>query len=894
MSRTPGSRTDGSKRSRDARPRPDSDAATRAPRYSRRVIALLGAAIAVTVAAIALVAALRGFHGSPGRSGLGELPRGLSPADLNLIVITLDTTRADRIGCYGSKSVETPVLDALASRGVLFEAAVSPTPLTLPAHCSLFTGELPSVHGVRDNGGFRLGADRVTLAEVLRDHGWKTGGFVSAYVLDHRWGIAQGFDRYFDDFDLSKQKSVSMGDIQRRGDETIARSVEWIGKQAGGKFFAWVHLYDPHAPYDPPEPYASRYSDRPYDGEIAWTDQLVGRLLDGVEKLGLTDRTIIAVLADHGESLGEHGEHGHGFFIYEQVTRVPFLLVSPYSGLRGRRVSDVVRNIDVAPTLLDLLGRPGVLQAQGRSLLPLLGGKGPGAERGSDDSPQEPSRTRAPDEEHQSAADSAVGRSTPTGSNPASGAPSGAGRTAGLGPTPASVSGGPSELTGAIAGYSESFYPRFHFDWSELRGVRTRKWHFIEAPRPELYDVESDPGELNNVVGREPQVLEELRGVLASIDRQSGPAGRASTPVEDDEETLRKLAALGYIGGAASHDTSASFRDLPDPKDRLAVYQLMNRAREEVQAEREDAALGLLTEVIASDPKVVDAWYMMGNLYFKKHDWAQAAEHYRRALAMRPDHDYAMIGLADTLVATGRIDDAVVGYRRFLEKDPGNAQISYRLAQVMLDDGRTDDAAAQFRRTLEIEPKTASAEVGLAVAASRKSDLPEARRAIDRALAIDPAARHARFNLALVLEAEGDPAGAVREYRAEVEAWPGAYKAWFNLGRLLGKMGQPQDGIAALRRCVEIDPTFAVGHFFLAQALFASGDSAGAAFEARAGLKAAPDSEFAPLGHYVLADVYGKEGRAADSEAEARIGRDLEEHRRVRSRERSADPGAGD
>ena len=738
--------------------------------------------------------------------GLGRLPGGLTPDRLNLVVVTLDTLRADRLGAYGSRDVATPYLDGLAARGTLFENAVSPTPLTLPAHSSLFTGLLPGGHGVRDNGGFHLGEERLTLAEILREAGWATGGFVAAYVLDHRWGIAQGFDRYHDDFDLSKYKSVSMGDIQRRGDEVVAHGLEWIAQAASAEkpFFAWLHLYDPHTPYEPPEPFASRYAGRPYNGEVAWTDEVVGRLLAGLDRLGLNRRTLIAVIGDHGESLGEHGETGHGFFVYEPTTRVPFLLAGPYPGLAGRRVPGVVRHVDLLPTLLELLG-VAAPPTQGQSLVPAILG-----------------RQDAP----------------------------------------------------VLAGYSEAFYPRFHYGWSELRAVRSGRWHFIEAPRPELYDVVAAPGELHNLADRERRTVAALRQELARIEAATGPAPEAAAPLEEDEETLRKLAALGYLGSRV--ETGKSWRDLPDPKDRIHVYNLMDRARDEIVTAKPDQAIATLRAVLAEDPDVIDAWFMLGNAFFQKRGWEEAAAAYRKTLEKKADHDYAMIGLADTLVATGRVDDAVLGYEAYLARDPGNAQVAYRLAQVLLDEGHNDEAEKAFRQTLGIEPETARAHVGLGVVAFRRKDLAGARREIARALEIDPKAGHARYNLALVLEEQGDLPGAAAAYRAEIADRPTAYKAHFNLGRLLARLGDPRGALAALRRAVEENPDWAVGRFFLAQALLANGDLPGAAAEARKGLALDGDSAYAPLGHYVLADVYNRQGNPTAAAAEAARGRALE------------------
>jgi arylsulfatase A-like enzyme/tetratricopeptide (TPR) repeat protein len=678
-------------------------------------------------------------------------------------------------------------------------------PLTLPAHCTLFTGLLPGAHGVRDNGGFKLAPEHVTLAEALKERGFATGGFVSAFVLDHRWGIAQGFDRYFDDFDLKQQEKLSMGEIQRPGNETLDKALDWIRGVKDRRFFAWIHLYDPHSPYDPPEPYKSRYAGRLYDGEIAWTDELVGRLVDALDGLDLTKKTVIAILADHGESLGEHGEHGHGYFVYEQVTRIPFVLATPYSGTRGVVVGSVVRSIDVAPTLLDLLGAPGALHGTGESVVPQV-----------------------------------AGSSTPVGD-----------------------------------GYSESYYARFHYGWSELRAVRSKRWHFIEAPKAELYDLEHDPGESTNLAMKELGVVERMRGTLAEFERESIATLAATSPVEEDEETLRRLASLGYVGGTAVTD-GKSWRDLPDPKDRLPVYDRLNKIREIVKEGKSDEAIPLLESVLKEAPEVIDAYYTLGNCFYKKRSFVEAASYYRKTLEMRADHDYAMIGLADTLVAQGKVDDAIAGYEHFLKQDPNNAQILYRLAQVQLDAGRDDAAAANFRKTLAVEPATARAEVGLGVVFFHDNKPGEAKAALARALAIDPKARWARYNMALIAESEGATAEALADYRAEIDGYPDAFKAHFNLGRLLGKSGDTTGAIASLKKCVEIEPDWPIGRFYLAQALLQSGDLDGAKSEALRALQIDDKSPYAALGHYVLADVYNRGGKEALALAELRKGKALD------------------
>ena len=260
-----------------------------------------------------------------GASGaeLGTLVGDGASGPLNLVIITLDTTRADRIGAYGARDVETPALDGLAREGVLFEQAVAVAPLTLPVHSSIFTGRFPPEHGVRDNGGFFLDDKQITLAEVLKARGYRTGGFVAAYVLDSKWGISQGFDTYFDDFDLGEAKGLSIGAIQRPANEVVDKALPWIQEAKDTPFFAWIHFYDPHTPYRPPEPYATRYKGHPYNGEMAFVDSQVGRVVAQLKSMGLYDRTVVVVMGDHGESLGDHGEGQHGFFIYNSVTHVP-------------------------------------------------------------------------------------------------------------------------------------------------------------------------------------------------------------------------------------------------------------------------------------------------------------------------------------------------------------------------------------------------------------------------------------------------------------------------------------------------------------------------------------------------------------------------------------------
>ncbi len=278
----------------------------------------------------------------------------------NVVLVTLDTTRADRLGCYGYAPARTPNLDALAHRGALFTQAATTVPLTQPAHSSILTGMYPTYHGMRVNGGTALAASQVTLAEALSEKGYETAAFIGAFVLDGRWGLNQGFDLYDDKFDLGKYKHLDLGSVQRPGNLVVDAALGWMEGHKQAPFFAWVHLYDPHVPYEPPEPFLSQFAGRGveglYDGEIAFADAQVGRLLAWLKRNGLDERTVVVVAGDHGEGLGSHGEGTHGYFVYDYALHVPLIVAAPFPELRGVRVESQVSLVDVFPTVLALGG----------------------------------------------------------------------------------------------------------------------------------------------------------------------------------------------------------------------------------------------------------------------------------------------------------------------------------------------------------------------------------------------------------------------------------------------------------------------------------------------------------------------------------------------------------
>jgi arylsulfatase A-like enzyme/Flp pilus assembly protein TadD len=296
---------------------------------------------------------------------------------LNVLLITIDTLRPDHLHCYGYSRIETPTLDRIAQNGVLFEKGVTQTPLTPPSHASIFTGLNPPAHKVRNTGGFVLSPSTPTLASLLQQKGWDTAAFISSAVLKKRFGFDHGFAVYDDRMPQLGSAQEFLEDAERRAGDTVDRAVQWLDGRGDKPFFLWVHLYDPHVPYDPPSPFREQYKDRPYDGEIAYADRELGRLMERLRRKSPPEKTLVAVLSDHGESLGEHGEFSHGVFLYDATLRIAFLLSGP--GVpTGLRVPQQARTIDLLPTILALLGAPVPAGVEGVSLVPLFSGKDAG------------------------------------------------------------------------------------------------------------------------------------------------------------------------------------------------------------------------------------------------------------------------------------------------------------------------------------------------------------------------------------------------------------------------------------------------------------------------------------------------------------------------------------
>jgi arylsulfatase A-like enzyme/Tfp pilus assembly protein PilF len=734
--------------------------------------------------------------------------KGLLPARApnSLLIVTLDTLRADHLGAYGYAAAQTPRLDALARSGLRFTQATTVVPLTLPAHSSLFTGTFPGWHGVRDNGGFYVGDEQVTLAEVLRDRGFRTGAFVSAFVLDRRWGIGQGFERYHDEFDLDAfGDAPGLDTIQRPGAQTVDQAVAWLGTDRDRPFFAWVHIYDPHAPYEAPEPYRSRFPSSmvgAYDAEIAATDAQVGRVLDALEVQGRLDDTLVVVLADHGEMLGEHEEQAHGFFVYDAAVRIPLIVAG--RGVPSRIVAEQVRIVDVMPTVLDLLDVPAPKSVQGVSLRPLARG----------------------------------------------------------------------EALGLVA-RSESWYPRYHYGWSELTSIQDGRFKYIRAPRPELYDLSADPRETNDLSRQDPQRLAALDKALAAEIARTSSATAAKGPQVVDAETEERLAALGYVGGSVSA-RHLEERPRADPKDKIGLYNLLKLAGTDSNEKRYDQAIARVKEVLAADPEVVEAYMLLGNFLKKSKDPGSAIAAYRQALALDAEHQGALFSLALAYKDENRLEEARVGFERARELDPRNGKVLWQLADLALRQHQPERAEEIVQDALTRRVDAHRFLLKRAEGLIERQRYDEAEKALREALEQKPDLPTAHYNLGLIYEARNKPERAIAEYESELARSAKAYRAAFNLAKLLQAAGRTDEAVRRYRQAVDAQAGFGTGQLYLAKALLDTGDLAGAEAWARKGLESNPDARIAPLGHFVLADVYNRQGRRADAEREVARARRLQ------------------
>ena len=674
--------------------------------------------------------------------------RGESREKPPVVLISIDTLRADHLPVYGYRGVATPAIDALRGDAILFARVYTQVPLTLPSHTALLTGLLPAVTGVRDNVGYALDTARVASGDlpylplILQQHGYATGGAVSAYVLQGRTGLAAGFDFYEDSIEF--RTGTGLGGLQRPGTETLRLVLPWLRGAAAPPqrpFFLFFHIYEPHTPYDPPEPYASRYPLK-YDGEIATADAIVGQLLAELKRLGAYDRAIVVLLSDHGEGLGDHGEDEHGVLLYNEAIHVPLLLKLPRGQLAGRTAAAPAALTDVAPTLLGLLGLPVPAKMHGASLLAL-------------DDRREDRRV-----------------------------------------------------------YSETFYPRLHFGWSDLASLAGRRYHYIEGPDPEIYDLEQDPHETRNLLRDERRVYAGMRRELAGYDRRLAP------PAAVDAETRAAMAALGYVGHAGSGAIGAggalsgAAGPLPDPKRHLDVLKDLKQGFAAMAHHDYRLAASTFERTLAGNPQMSDAWEFLGRAREQVGDPRGALAAYGKALRIDPGSAPVAMAAASLYFDLGQLDQAEAHARLAAAGNPSFAH--GLLAQIAMRRGKLEDAEREARAALDkgrrIQPMITLAEV---LHARRRYEealdqVRQAERAYAERSARDPELiRGLALIRGKILADMGDAAGAETAFQEEIQRFPADLRAYPNLAILYALTGRPAAARDTLQRMVTEHPSAA-------------------------------------------------------------------------------------
>ncbi len=764
-------------------------------RFTKARVVLLALAV---VALGALIPFSR--RGSGAHAGIPDL------RNANILLVTLDTTRADHIGAYGYGKARTPSLDALAKEGALFENCITATAYTLPSHSTIMTGLYPPYHGVRVNGAAALADVHTTLAERLQAKGYRTGAFVGAFVLDGRWGLEQGFEHYDDDFKLGQDQKLDLSRVQRPAGAVADAALAWLGEKSAKPFFAWVHFYDAHVPYAPPEPFRTEFAAGGdvglYDGEIAYADTQLGRLLQWLESKGLDENTIVIVVGDHGEGLGSHGESEHGYYIYDYALHVPLVMRIPGARLDGTRVSAQVRTIDVLPTVVDLVAGGEVKPLHGASLLPLLEGR-----------KDEPVRYA----------------------------------------------------------YSESVATKLQYGWAGLYGIRTNEHKFIEAPRSELYELITDPGEATNLYADLRRVSLQLRNELEKIREEIAKGAPEAAEANVDQETMKMLASLGYVSGGSAEELDDS--TLPDPKDKYHLFDSIGFAANLLSKDDFKQAAEVLEIVLKDDPNIPQAQILLASTYRKLGRVPEAKRILDAYLKRDPGHMPALIAMAEILLEEGKRDEVRAICRQALAKDPRNARAYELMAETEIADRDHAAALPLLRKAVALQPKLSRSRINLAAALIGVGQLGEADQILTGIVKEYPKFPLANFHVGLLREEQGRVGEARAAYEKEVAANPKAMVAHFNLGNLLLRGGDAGGAEAQMRAILAQDPNNPRAHLVLARALLDDPRRlAEAERNAMIGLERAREPEMKALGWFLLADVYSRQGRRPESRAAAAKG----------------------
>jgi len=618
----------------------------------------------------------------------------------NIILITLDTTRADRMGFLGSSRRVTPNLDILAKQSVVFTRAYAQVPLTTPSHAAILTGTYPQYSRVEDLGA-KLKKEIPYLPDLLHARGYHTAAFVGADILDPAStarGFERGFDVYDADFHRRKPGEDRYKSVERRAEDVANRALGWLSHNHQRPFFIWLHFYDPHDPYDPPEPFKTHYASAPYDGEIAYTDSVVGSMMEVLRRHGLYQNAVIVIAADHGEAFGEHGEERHGVFLYDETIHVPLLLRLPAGRFAGKRVDDRVALADIAPSLLEAAGIPAPATMQAHSLFPSI-----------------------------DAAKSAAGEKGKAASRPI---------------------------------YSETNYGHRTFGWAELRSWRTGKYLYVQAPKRELYDQSSDPGALKNLAEASKAVADTLEEQLGDFQQKSSSAKTEQAKL--DPAQAEKLRALGYLA-ADSVGVNSEEKSSVDPKDKIEVATKFHRALANIGEDHYDEAIADLREVVRLEPEMGSGYLELGRALVHHRQDQEALPILQMAAKKLPDSGMAHYELGLLLVKTRQWEAALAEMQAAVVCSPSSALLHFNLAALHTRLKHVPEAIAEYEKALEIDPDYFDANLTYGRLLLQQGHPDAALPKLSQAAKVDPNSAEGHAFLGRAYEELGQKQNAERE-----------------------------------------------------------------------------------------------------------------------------------
>jgi arylsulfatase A-like enzyme len=683
-----------------------------------RIVLVVLAALAVIAAGVGVMRIRRAKSTAPIASG--------TLRGANVLLVTIDTLRADRVGAYGNTRALTPTIDDLAKSGLRFEHAYAHVPLTLPSHASLMTASYPTRNGVHDNGTFRLGDGPPTLAAALKTAGYRTGAFVGAFVLDARFGLNRGFDVY-DDRMIGSSRDLDL--VQRTAEQVLTPAQDWIlnGASAGTRipnpgaptpnpqspipnpWFAWVHLYDPHEPYAPPEPYRSRYASDPYNGEIAYADAALGTLIARLRSAGALAHTLVVIASDHGESLGEHGERTHGLFAYDATLRVPLVMWAE-ERIGPGTFTDTMRLVDVAPTVLDLLGAGPLPGVDGRSVRPFIAG---------------------------------------------------------------------GESFDAVSSYFEALNANFARNWAPLTGMLRERTKLIDLPVPELYDLATDPDERQNIYASQRDRARDLERQLDAISRGAAPPLAAA--LNGDAEA--RLRSLGYVVGSAAKP-ARRYTAADDPKQLVHLNLALDDAAAQWSRGARQRAIDELQAVLAERPDLTVAYDRLAFMLSASGRVGDALDVLNRAAQAGHADRPLLRSLGSMLRDAGDLRRSAAVLEALVRGDATDLQSADALGQTYARMGRDREAVSELKRVLAASPNDAAAWNNLGSVYLAGNHLDDARAALVRAIEIDPSLAGAHNGLGVVYARRGEIPRAVAEWKKALEFRPDFADARSNLDRV--------------------------------------------------------------------------------------------------------------